>query len=276
MGESPLNNPLGHSTDSDVFEFPNHISFPVHEWSHGFMGDSLSFLGIRGLSKFMSLEVVAGAILLLVGIWCATRIAKRGFASGVFANFFESMLLFIRDKVAIPAIGHHDAHHHLPYLWTLFLFILINNLMGMIPNLGSPTGGLGCTAALAATTFVYIHASGIAKMGAAEYAHAFVPHVPKALYPLMLVIETVGHLIKPSVLAVRLFVNMLAGHTVLFVIMAFIQMVGPGTLYFIVGPASIVGNLLLSMLELFVAFLQAYVFTFLSAIFIGAAVHPQH
>jgi F-type H+-transporting ATPase subunit a len=100
--------------------------------------------------------------------------------------------------------------------------------------------------------------------------------VPLALYPLMFVIELVGHVIKPTILAVRLFVNMLAGHTVLYVILGFIAVIGPGFLYFVVTPASVLGVVLLSMLELFVAFLQAYVFTFLTAIFIGAAVHPHH
>lgn len=276
MAESPLENPLGHSTDGDVFHFPNESAFNVYDWTHKFLGDAFTFLGIGGLSKYMALEVVAVGLLLLVAVFAARQISKRGYARGVFANFFESMLLFIRDQVAVPAIGEHDANKHLPYLWTLFLFILVNNLLGMIPNLGSPTGALGCTGALAFSTFIYIHLSGIKKMGFGEYAHAFVPHVPKALFPLMLLIELVGHIIKPCVLAVRLFVNMLAGHTVLYVIMGFIVMVGPGTLYFIVGPASVVGNLLLSFLELFVAFLQAYVFTFLSAIFIGAAIHPQH
>jgi F-type H+-transporting ATPase subunit a len=209
-------------------------------------------------------------------IYFAASVRRRGYAKGVFKNALEMILLFIRDNVAVPAIGAHDAKRFLPFLWSLFFFILACNLIGMIPFLGSPTGALGTTGALALCSFIMIHGSGVRQLGASGYAHAFVPAVPLALYPLMFVIELIGHIIKPTILAVRLFVNMLAGHTVLFVILGFIAMVGSGPLYYVVTPASVIGNVLLSMLELFVAFLQAYVFTFLTAIFIGAAVHPQH
>jgi F-type H+-transporting ATPase subunit a len=274
-GENPLQDPLAHSIDNDAFHFPGDFHFDVYHWTGQFFPEGGIF-GIHGLTKFMFLELVAAVLCLLVFVPLGWNVRRNGYAKGITANLLESILFFIRDKVAVPAIGEHDSNKFLPFLWSVFFFILFNNLLGMIPWMGSPTGALGCTMALALCSLVMIHGSAMVKLGVPGYAKAFVPHVPMALYPLMLVVELVGNLIKPVILALRLFVNMLAGHTVLFVIMAFISMVGFGFLYFIVTPASVMGVIALSMLELFVAFLQAYVFTFLTAIFIGAAIHPHH
>lgn len=273
---SPLEDPLGHSIDTDYIHLPGGRHVDVFELTGQQFGGLLSIFGLEGLSKFMVLEVIAAVVCLVLFVPLAWSIRRRGFPKGRLTNLLEAMLVFIRDNVAVPAIGEHDAHRFLPFLWSVFFFILINNLLGIIPYLGSATGALGCTLALAACTFIVIHASGMRQLGVKGYAEAFVPHVPLALYPLMLFIELIGHTIKPIILAVRLFVNMLAGHTVLFVILGFIAVIGPSLLYFIVAPASVIGVVLLSLLELFVAFLQAYVFTFLSAIFIGTAVHPEH
>ncbi|MFO0945287.1 MAG: F0F1 ATP synthase subunit A [Planctomycetota bacterium] len=273
---SPLEDPLSHSIDTDVIHLPGGRSFDVFQWTGDRFGTLLDMFGLEGLSKFMALEVLAAGLLLITFIPLAVSLKRRGYPKSRLANVLETMLLFIRDQVAVPAIGHHDANKFVPFLWSIFTFILFCNLLGMFPFLGSPTGALGCTGGLAFVSFLMIHVSGMRKLGTVGYAKAFVPHVPLALYPLMLVIEIIGHTIKPVILAVRLFVNILAGHTVLFVILGFIAVIGPSLLYFIVTPASILGVVLLSFLELFVAFLQAYVFTFLTAIFIGAAVHPHH
>lgn len=276
-GKSPLEDPLTHSLDTDTLHLPGDQSFDVYQWTRNWYGDALDLFDLGGLTKFMILEVVAAILCVIIFVPFAMAVRRRGFPKGRFANFVEAMIFFIRDQVAIPSIGHHDADKFLPFLWSLFFFILFNNLLGMIPVVGgSPTAALGCTVGLALCAFIVIHWSGIKKLGPAGYAHAFVPHVPKPLYPLMLVIETIGHIIRPTILAVRLFVNMLAGHTVLYVILGFIAVIGPGILYGIVMPASVFGVVALSLLELFVAFLQAYVFTFLTAIFIGAAIHPHH
>ncbi len=141
---------------------------------------------------------------------------------------------------------------------------------------GLSNASLGTTVALAICSLIAIHGGGVWKMGPIEYAKSIAPHAPLPIYIMLYLIELLGHIIKPTILAFRLFINMVAGHTVLFVLLAFIQMVGPSRSYFIVTPASILGVVLISCLELFVAFLQAYVFTYLSAIFIGAAVHPHH
>jgi F-type H+-transporting ATPase subunit a len=214
--------------------------------------------------------------MLVLFVPMALGIVKLGFPKGLFANAIEAVCLYIRDNAAIPAIGEHHATRYLPYLWTVFFFILINNLLGLIPWLGSATGALGTTAALALCSLVLIHGSGIAENGLVPYLKSIVPPVPTAIYPLMLIIEVIGHFIRPTVLAFRLFVNMAAGHTLLFVLMAFIAATGASLLNLLVAPLSLAGIVAFSLLEILVAFLQAYVFTFLSAIFIGAALHPHH
>lgn len=275
-GDNPLLDPMGHTIDSDVLHLPREVSFNIHDWTGGFIGNALSWAGIHGLTKFMSLELFATLLMLAIFIPMAARTKRLGYPKGLIANMIEAVCIFIRDNAAIPAMGEKDAPRYLPYLWTVFFFILINNLLGLFPWLGSPTGALGCTTALALCTLVLIHGSGVAENGAVGYAKSIVPHVPAVLYPLMLFIELVSHVIKPTVLAFRLFVNMTAGHTLLFVLMAFIAATGPSLLNLLVTPLSLTGVVVFSLLEILVAFLQAYVFTFLSAIFIGAALHPQH
>jgi F-type H+-transporting ATPase subunit a len=150
----------------------------------------------------------------------------------------------------------------------------------MIPGGASPTGNINVTAALALLTLATVILAGTREMGFAGYWLSIVPHldVPALLKPflwgLMFMIEVLGLFIKHIVLAVRLFANMFAGHVVLAVILGFILM-AKGFLFYVIMPASIGGVICLSLLELFVAFLQAYIFVFLSALFIGFAVHPH-
>src|SRR5262249_7287192 len=158
------------------------------------------------------------------------------------------------------------------YLWTTFLFILFCNLFGMIPFLGSPTASIMVTGALAVVTFLFIHGNAMAQMGVKGYFKSYVPHLDLPI-PLNYIIpgmsagiDVLGTLIKAFVLAVRLFANMFAGHVVLAFILFFIVMVknqGP-LLFWGVTFSSVIGVTLLSLLELFVAFLQAFVFTFLT------------
>jgi F-type H+-transporting ATPase subunit a len=196
-------------------------------------------------------------------------------------NLLEAMLLFIRDEVARPAIGKHDADAFLPFLWTLFFFVLACNLFGLVPWAGSPTGSLAVTAALAMMTFCAVVGAGVAKLGPFGFLKAQVPHMDLPLVlavflvPMIFVIELLGLCIKHFVLAVRLLANMMAGHTVLAVIVAFVLAVGYSPALIAVAPASVLGATALNLLELFVAFLQAYIFVFLSALFIGMAVHPH-
>jgi F-type H+-transporting ATPase subunit a len=263
-----------HVKDSKSFEFPwGRMTLP-------------SVAGFQ-ISKFMVLELIAASLMLLVFLPLAKRLQGAGPARGRFWNLMEVMLLFIRDEVARPAIGKHDADRFLPLLWNIFFFILFCNLLGMVPWAGSPTGAVTVTVALAAITFAAVVGTGIGKFGVGGYFKSLVPHmdVPKAiagpLVVMLFVLELCGLLIKHVVLAVRLLANMFAGHLVLAVVLTFILIVAEqtSTYKFLLVPgvtaASIIGAVALSLLELFVAFLQAYIFTFLSALFIGTAMHPH-
>jgi F-type H+-transporting ATPase subunit a len=280
-GHSESHNPLSHVIDSTSIEIPWWSSSTYFEKRIDLPKIWLPFIGDLQVTKFMVMEVLAGVLMLLVLIPVVRHIARTHVSRGWFANMFEAMILFIRDEVARPAIGGHGADRFLPFLWTVFFFVLFNNLMGMIPGGASPTGNINVTAVLALMTLVTVIGAGMREMGAVGFWIGMVPHmdVPGFLKPplwgLMFVIEIAGLFIRHIVLSVRLFANMFAGHVVLSVILGFILATWGSALIYLVAPASVAGVVLLSILELFVAFLQAYIFTFLSALFIGSAVHPH-
>lgn len=261
---SPLEHVIDHNT-LEVFGF-HEVHLP-------------NIAGIQ-ITRFMVMEVIAAVLVAATIIPLARHVARNRVTRGPFLNLFEAIILFFRDKVARPAIGGHGADEYLPFLWTIFFFVLFNNLLGIIPGGASATGNINVTGALALMTLGTVITAGVKAMGPLGFLKGIVPHmdVPKAMHPflwsLMFVIEVAGLLIKHVVLAVRLFANMLAGHIVLAVILGFILM-APALYSYIVTPASIVGVVALSLLELFVAFLQAYIFTFLAALFIGMAAHPH-
>ncbi len=233
------------------------------------------------ISKFMILELVAAAIIAFIFIRLAGMIRTGERPKGKFWNFFEAILLFMRDEVARPAIGKHDADKFLPVLWTLFFFVLGCNLLGMVPWAGSPTASFSVTLALAAVTLGTGMICGVVKFGPVGYLKNQIPHMELPfvlalfLKPMIWVIEVFGLFIKHGVLGVRLLANMVAGHIVLLSIMGIAFSVeGAVSPYWgISAPISVFGATAISMLELFVAFLQAYVFVFLSSLFIGAAIH---
>jgi F-type H+-transporting ATPase subunit a len=232
-------------------------------------------------TKFMVFELIVAVILIVLFTRLASRVKRSGAPKGRLTNALEAMVVFIRDEVARPAIGGHDADHFMPYLLTIFFFIVGCNLMGLVPWAGSATGALATTGALALLTFATVVGSGMAKLGPVGFWVGQVPHMdlPPALAillkPMIFGIEVLGLCIKHFILAMRLLANMMAGHLVLAVIMAFIAASSFSMVWYVVTPASVLGAVALSLLELFVAFLQAYIFTFLSALFIGMAVHPH-
>ncbi len=240
------------------------------------------------VSKFMIVEVVVGLILIAVFSWLGRKVSHGAAPKGKVWNLLESMVVFIKDDVAEPAVGHHDAHSYLPYLWTIFFFVLGCNLMGMVPWVGAPTGAFGVTLGLALLTFCTVVVGSMARFGFVGFFKNLVPGMDLPLilavviWPMLFGIELLGLLIKHGVLAVRLLANMVAGHLVLLGIMgvaftaeAVAQFAGNSTTWSIAAFISIFGCTLFSLMELFVAFLQAYIFTFLSALFIGAALHKH-
>ena len=235
------------------------------------------------ISKFMVIQVIVAVLLAWAFISLANRMKQsRGNATkGRFANMLETFLLFMRDEVARHAIGH-GADQYVPLLWTIFFFVLGMNLMGMLPWMGAPTGAFACTLGMAMVTLLTGIIMGSKKFGLVGFWTNQVPSMdlPKALdlpiKGLLFVIEVLGLFIKHGVLAIRLLANMFAGHIVLLGIMAIAfsaQGALLGTGWWIAAPISVIGSTLFSVLELGVAFLQAYIFTFLSALFIGAATH---
>jgi len=272
-------NPLSHVLDHPTIELP-WPTRPLLKSSLEWQIHLPSILGIQ-ITRLMVMEFLAGILMISVLIPVVRHIARTPVSRGWFPNMFEAMLLFIRDDVARPSIGGHGADRFLPYLWTVFFFVLFNNLLGMFPGGASATGNVNVTVVLALMTLGVVLSAGMRAMGAAGFWISIVPHmdVPKVMKPplwgLMFVIEVAGLLIRHVVLAIRLFANMFAGHVVLSVILGFILLAQFSLAFWLVMPASIVGVILLSLLELFVAFLQAYIFTFLSALFIGMALHPH-
>ena len=284
------------------------------------------------ISKYMILEVVLAAILLLLFTRLARRLRTGAAPHGAFTNLFEAMILFVRDQIARPAIDSHDHGHgdhgggdhghgdhghgdhghgdhghgspslagvggptvavhrevhegdrFVPLLLTLFFFVLGCNLLGMVPWAGSPTASFSVTLALAGVTMLTVVVAGMLKFGFLGFFANQVPSMdlplPLAilLKPMIFAIEMLGLCIKHLILAVRLLANMVAGHLVLLGIMGLISAAATYSMgmWATVTGISVVSCTLFSILELFVAFLQAYIFTFLSALFIGAAVH-QH
>ncbi len=280
---------FGHVKDSDHFEVPRAMG---HEWAipqplkletpliAANPNKHLEAMDFK-ITKFMVLEVVVAVLVAAFFISVSKWVSRGARPRGRAWNLLETFLVFIRDQVARPAIGHHDADKFLPFLWTLFFFVLGCNLMGMFPWMGSPTGSLATTAALALVTFCVTVGSGMVKLGVLHFVTSLVPHmdlplpIKIVLWPGILLLELVGLLIKHVVLAVRLLANVLAGHLVLAVIVAFIAATAHSAIWPAVAGASVLGATALSLLELFVAFLQAYVFTFLAALFIGTAIHPH-
>lgn len=272
-------NPFEHVMDNPAFHVFENLGLGFHLPKLHIPG-----IGDFQITKFMILELIGAGLIMAIFVPLARRVRDGQPARGPFWNAFEAVLTFLRDKVAKPNIGEHDADYFVPFIWTVFLFILFMNLLGMVPYLGSPTASISVTAAMALCAFAAIHLGAIAKLGLGRYLKSYVPHVDAPygmgylLVPMIVGIEVIGHFIKAFVLAVRLFANLFAGHTVLAVILLFIVMAhdAPAFLFWPITVGSVLGVAALSLLELFVAFLQAFIFAFLTALFLGSALHPAH
>ncbi|MDR1957625.1 MAG: F0F1 ATP synthase subunit A [Planctomycetaceae bacterium] len=235
------------------------------------------------ITKYGVIELIVALMMVVLFLTFAQKIKGGKQPKGRLWNFLEVFLLYIRDNVVRPSIGHKEvADRYFPYICTLFFFVLGCNLLGLVPFLGSPTGSFSVTIVLALFTFLIGVCSGMKKYGAAGYWLGQVPNVemPKAMAfvvkPMLFVIEVFGLLVKHSVLAIRLLANMFAGHTVVAVIMAFISGTAAfGAVWYPVAAGSIGFSICMNMLELLVAFIQAYIISFLSALYIGMAIH-QH
>jgi F-type H+-transporting ATPase subunit a len=234
------------------------------------------------VTKYMILELIAALLIVIIFLPIARRIKTGTMPKGAWWNWFEGMLTFIRDEVARPNLGAHHADRFVPFLWSLFLFILFCNLLGMFPWMGSPTASVVVTGSLALISLILMFLVPIAMYGPLKFLKSMWIDTGLPIYaafPIALMIFTIefmGNFIKSFVLAVRLFANMFAGHMVLATILTFIVVVGNDGythLWPVVSVFSVLGVVALSLLELFVAFLQAYVFVFLTSLFVGMSLH---
>jgi len=213
---------------------------------------------------------LAAVILGGIAITAARKNARQPVPRGI-GNLVEIIIVFIRDEIIIPNMGHEGVKY-INYLLTTFFFILIMNLLGLIPYGASATGNVSVTAGLAIVAFIMIQLAAIRKQGLKHYIAHLTGGVHWALWPIMVPIEILGLFTKPFALCIRLFANMSGGHIVL------VSLVGLIFIFksFVIAPVPVLFMVGINMLELFVAFLQAYVFVMLTSLFMGLGMQSEH
>jgi F-type H+-transporting ATPase subunit a len=263
-----------HTSDSRLIELP----FGLGEW-HLPTGWTLFGIDVSPTKHVVFMLVAAVLVFLTIRIagWQVSRRHRAGKGPRGFGAAIEAMVLFVRDDVAVANIGH-GGEKFAPFILTLFFFILYCNLLGLVPWGASPTGNLAVTGALALMAFLTIEISGIVKLGPKGYLKTifFLPpgiHGVGAVLMLALMtpIELIGKLVKPFALCLRLFANMTAGHFVILALMGLIFIFASWG----VAAGSVAFVLFMMLLELLVAFLQAYIFALLTSVFIGMMQHEH-
>ena len=272
---------MHHIIDSDEIEF---FGWTIHlpEWEPIRVGS----LEIDMSPSKHTVFLWIATLLTLLTVWtAASRFSRAGQSEEAprgFLNFFETFYVYLRDEVAMVNIGH-GGERFVPYVVTLFFFILFSNLLGLIPFGATATSNIMVTAALALISLAIIEVAGFKALGPKGYMGTIF-YMPKGLpafmvpimFPIMTVVELIGKVSKPFALAVRLFANMTAGHFVILALLGLILTYGGLSA---TGITSIIGALALGLfvmfLEIFVAFLQAYIFAMLTAVFIGLIRHAH-
>ncbi len=222
------------------------------------------------VTKSLFMMVLSSLLLIAVLKRAAVVNSKNIVPKGI-GNFIDTIVMFIRDDIVVPNMGK-EGLKLLPFFLTLFFFILFANLIGLIPFLAQPTKNLSVTTGLALITFSTTQIMGMKKNGVLGYIRGLVPHgIPAFVLPIMIVVEFIGLFTKPFALLMRLFANITAGSIII------LSLIG---LIFIMNWAGAViavpFALFINLLEIFVALLQAYVFTMLSVLFISMAMHQDH
>ena len=228
------------------------------------------------ITKNVASLLLSVVILLVVFSAVSRGYAKnKGKAPSGIQSLLEPIILFVRDEIAKPSIGPKYGKY-LPYLLTLFFFILVNNLLGLLPGAANLTGNIAVTLVLAVITFLIVTFSG----NKHYWLHIVKPTgVPVALLPIMIPVEIVGVFMKPLSLMIRLFANITAGHIIILSLLGLIFManhMGGMMTSISVSPVVLFFTLFLNIIELLVAFLQAFIFTLLTAMYIGSAVEDNH
>lgn len=269
---------LHHLTDSRVLELPFGVEVQLPQWAPLRLGPLTLDLSPTKHVVFMFLAAILVAAILIVAARSAERSRREGAHRGPrgIANVVEAMVLFLRDEVALANIGQ-GGERYVPFVVTLFFFILFANLLGLVPWGATATGNISVTAALALLAFIVTEVAGMQELGFKGYLGTIF-FAPKGLNPVMKVVmliimtpvEIMGKFTKPFALAIRLFANMNAGHLV---ILALIGLMMMATMTLSATAVAAAGPLVMAVgimvLDLFVAFLQAYIFSTLTSVFIG-------
>lgn len=272
-----------HITDSHCIEYPGFPKFwepreaELPRWAPIHVGGTTIDLSP---TKHVVMLLVAALLCCVILIGAARAHVRhthdvgrpKGFAAGI-----EAMVLYIRQEVALPNLGHHG-EGYAPFICALFFFILLANLLGLIPFGSTATGNVSVTATLAIVTFIVVETAGMRAQGLGYLNSIFywnkelplVMRVP--MFVLMSPIEVVGKLTKPFALTIRLFANMTAGHIVVLALIGLIFVFKS----YVLGTAPLLMAVAIMMLELFVAFLQAFIFSLLASVFIGQIREAHH
>ncbi len=266
-----------HITDSHHLDLPFVGEVELPRWRPFHIGGLVVDMSP---TKHVIFLLLAAALCMGVMIPAATsnqrQTAHEGHATG-FAGAIESVVLYLRNEVILPNVGHHG-NAYVPFGLTLFFFILFANLLGLLPYGSTATGNISVTATLALITFVVVEVAGMKAQGAGYiktivYWPSDQPLLMKLPMTLIMTpVEIAGKLTKPFALAIRLFANMTAGHVVLLALISLIFTFGS----WFIAPAPVVMGVAISMLEIFVAFLQAFIFTLLASVFIGLIREGAH
>lgn len=235
----------------------------------------LKVLGIfdMRITKWVLMLWVALILCAIIFIPLARKIKNSPMGSkSRWVNMWEALIGFVHDEIVEPNFEHGSAKKAMPYFCTVFFFILFANYLGLIPGLATSTGNLAVTAGMALFTLVGMFAVGTFNQGPLWIFSGIVPHgIPFLMYFLLWPIEVMGLVIKPFALTIRLFANMTAGHIVIIIFIYLVMMFQS----YLVGVGSVSLSLIIYLLELLVAFIQAYIFTTLSAMFIGQSMHAH-
>ncbi len=258
---------LNHVYDSHELDLPviGHIRLPQY--------DPVTILGVNidfSITKHVVFLWVAALILIVIAVTAARKNRRSPVPSGL-GNLIEMIIVFVRDEIAIPNMGPGGVRY-LPYLLTTFFFILIMNLAGLVPYGSTATGNISVTGGLAIIAFIMIQAAAIRAQGLGRYLKHLTGGVHFLLWPIMIPIEILGLFTKPFALMIRLFANMIGGHIVIVSLFGIIfifrsYLIAPVPVLFVIG---------INLLELFVAFLQAYIFTMLTSLFMGLGMQAEH
>ena len=235
------------------------------------------FFGIAGLdlriTKLVLMLWIALFLCAVIFIPLARKIKKSPMGSkSRWVNMWEVLISFVHDDIVDPNFEHGHAKKAMPYFLSVFFFIFIANYMGQIPGMATATGNLAVTGGLACFTLLGMIVIGVIMQGPMWIITGIVPGgIPIFLFPLLWAIEFLGLAIKPFALTIRLFANMTAGHVVIIIFIYLVMMFQSH----LVGVGSVTLSLVIYLLEILVCFIQAYIFTTLSAMFIGASVHAH-